>query len=328
MTHDHERSVSELRRESERTRAELTQTVETLKTKITDTASDIRHKASPEYIKAEVSDYVAEKGRHWMDNLKQQAMDNPMQTMAAAAAVAVPALKLARAVPMPLWLIGVGFALASPRARNAIAGSLPLGEIDRTVSEAREQARSSLRTVQDQAQGAMAETRDAAFAKASDLREATSQMVDDVKDRAAGYADAVRDKVSATADMAQETLRTSQQKAAETFASTRRSAESMVRDAGSIVRDNAAVVGGIGLAIGALIAAALPSTAVERQTMGDASDALREKAVDEVKSAASDTAAKVGERVTETFDQAAQKLKTVTEEAVTTAFEPSTTHHH
>jgi ElaB/YqjD/DUF883 family membrane-anchored ribosome-binding protein len=321
MTHNHERTVAELRRESERTRAELSQTIEALKTKITDTASDIRQKASPESIKAEVSDYVAEKGRHWMDNLKQQAMDNPIQTMAAAAAVAVPALKLARAVPIPLWLIGVGFALASPRARNAIAGSLPLGEIDRTVAETREQARSGLQRVQDQAQGAMAETRDKAFAKAADLREATSQLVDDVKDRATGYCDAVRETISATADMAHETLRTSQQKATETIASTRRSAESMVRD-------NSAVVGGIGLAIGALIAAALPSTAVERQTMGDASDVLRQKAVDEMKSAAAGTAEKVGERVTETFDQVAQKLKTVTEEAVTTAFEPSTTHHH
>jgi ElaB/YqjD/DUF883 family membrane-anchored ribosome-binding protein len=251
-----------------------------------------------------------------------------MLSMAAVAAVAVPALKLARAVPLPLWLIGAGFALASPRARNAIAGSLPLGEIDRTVAATREQARSGLQTVQGRAQGAMAETRDAAAAKASDLREATSQMVDDVKDRAAGYADAVRDKVSATADMAQETLRTSQQKAAETLAATRQSAEAMARDAGSMVRDNAAVIGGIGLAIGALIAAALPSTAVERQTMGDASDALRDRAVDEVKSAASDTAEKVSDRVTETLDQAAKKLKTVTEKAVTTAFEPSTTDHH
>ena len=99
MVHNHSQSVADLRRESERTRAELSQTVETLKTKITDTAADIRHKVSPENIKAEVSDYVAEKGRHWLDNLKQQAMDNPMQTLAAGTAIAVPAFKMIRSVP-------------------------------------------------------------------------------------------------------------------------------------------------------------------------------------------------------------------------------------
>jgi hypothetical protein len=64
MTQNSSRSVAELRRESERTRAELTNTVETLRDKITDTAEDIRQKVSPAHIKAEVSDYVTEKGRH------------------------------------------------------------------------------------------------------------------------------------------------------------------------------------------------------------------------------------------------------------------------
>ena len=79
MTQNPSRSVAELRRESERTRAELSNTVETLRYKITDTAEDIRQKVSPEHIKAEVSDYVAGKGRHWLDTLKQQATENPMR---------------------------------------------------------------------------------------------------------------------------------------------------------------------------------------------------------------------------------------------------------
>src|SRR5262245_47812794 len=106
MTENSSRSVAELRRESERTRAELTNTVETLRYKITDTAEDIRQKVSPAHIKAEVSDYVAEKGRHWFDTLKQQAMDNPMQALAAGTAVAVPAFKIVRSVPLPLLMIG------------------------------------------------------------------------------------------------------------------------------------------------------------------------------------------------------------------------------
>ncbi|MEZ5763720.1 MAG: DUF3618 domain-containing protein [Xanthobacteraceae bacterium] len=94
-------SVSELRRQSERTRSELTRTVEQLKGSISSTADDIRQKVSPENIKAEVKDYVADKSRSWFDGLKQQATDNPMQALAAGAAVGIPLLRMVRGVPLP-----------------------------------------------------------------------------------------------------------------------------------------------------------------------------------------------------------------------------------
>ena len=43
---------------TEQTRAGLTDTVEQLKTSVAETASDIRHRISPEAIKAEVSGYI------------------------------------------------------------------------------------------------------------------------------------------------------------------------------------------------------------------------------------------------------------------------------
>src|SRR6478736_1817252 len=88
------RSVEELRRESEQSRAQLSATVDQLKERITDTAEDIRYKVSPEGIKSEVSDFVSRKTQGWLEALKQQAMENPMQAIAAGTAVAVPALRM------------------------------------------------------------------------------------------------------------------------------------------------------------------------------------------------------------------------------------------
>ena len=115
------RSVEELRRESEQSRAQLSATVDQLKERITDTAEDIRYKVSPEGIKSEVSDFVSRKTQGWLDALKQQAMENPMQAIAAGTAVAVPALRLARGFPLPLLMIGAGLALSSKIVRTRAA---------------------------------------------------------------------------------------------------------------------------------------------------------------------------------------------------------------
>ena len=77
------RSVEELRRESERSRAELAATVDRLKDRLSDTAEDIRYKVSPQHIRSEVSGYMSQKAQNWLDALKQQVRDNPMQAIAA-----------------------------------------------------------------------------------------------------------------------------------------------------------------------------------------------------------------------------------------------------
>ena len=106
------RSVEELRRDSEQSRAELAATVDRLKEQIADTAEDIRYTVSPEHITAEVTGFISHKTHGWLDTLKQQAMDNPMQAVAAGTAIAVPVLRLARGFPLPLLMIGAGLALS------------------------------------------------------------------------------------------------------------------------------------------------------------------------------------------------------------------------
>jgi ElaB/YqjD/DUF883 family membrane-anchored ribosome-binding protein len=94
-------SLQELGRETEQTRAGLTQTVDQLKTTVSKTASDLRHRISPEAIKAEVSDYVRSRGQQIIEDVTAAAHRNPMQAVAVGASVAYPLLRLARAIPLP-----------------------------------------------------------------------------------------------------------------------------------------------------------------------------------------------------------------------------------
>ncbi len=125
------RSVEELKRESERSRLALSATTDRLKEQLSQTAADLRRTVSPEHIKSEVSDYITDKTQGWLCALKRQAMENPMQAIAAGTAVAVPMLRLARAFPLPLLMMGAGLALTSKPVRTRAAGgrraTAPLG---------------------------------------------------------------------------------------------------------------------------------------------------------------------------------------------------------
>src|SRR5437868_8637082 len=138
------RSVEELRLESERSRAQLAATVERLKEQITDTAEGLRYKVSPQGIKSEVSEFVSRKTHSWLDALKQQALENPMQAIAAGTAVAVPALRLARGFPLPLLMIGAGLALTSKtvRTRAEEAATPAIEKAKEIAGEAAERVRS------------------------------------------------------------------------------------------------------------------------------------------------------------------------------------------
>src|SRR5258705_8055488 len=145
------RSVEELRRESERSRAELAATVDQLKERITDTAEDIRYKVSPQHVKSEVSDFIGKKAQSWFDALKQQAMEHPMQAIAAGTAVGVPVLRLARGFPLPLLMIGAGLALTSKTLRDqaAEAAAPAVDKASEMMNDAAERAQSFRSDIMD-----------------------------------------------------------------------------------------------------------------------------------------------------------------------------------
>src|SRR5260370_620933 len=187
------RSVEELRRESERSRAELAETVGLLRERISDTAEDIRKKVSPQHIKSEASDFISHKTQSWVDALKQQAMEHPMQVIAAGTAVALPVLRLARGFPLPLLMIGAGLALTSKtvRDRAAEAAAPAMDKAREKMDDTAERAQSLRGDVKD----AVSSARSQATGMANDAQDTAAGVAGDGRNRAAQAADTVPDKV-------------------------------------------------------------------------------------------------------------------------------------
>src|SRR6476660_675684 len=113
------RSLQQIKRETEQTRAGLTDTVDQLKTSVAETASDIRRRISPDAIKAEVSGYIKSRGEQLWNDVTTAARNNPMQAVAVGASVAYPLLRLARAIPVPILMVGAGLFLAGSKTGQA-----------------------------------------------------------------------------------------------------------------------------------------------------------------------------------------------------------------
>ncbi|MGX4803077.1 DUF3618 domain-containing protein [Bradyrhizobium guangdongense] len=315
------RSVEELRRESERTRAELATTVSLLKEQISDTADDIRHKVSPRHIKSEVTEYVSQKTQSWVDGLKQQIMDNPMRAVAAGAAVGFPLLRLVRGTPLPLLMIGAGLALTSKTVRDRAAdvtgpvmdkAEQMLGDVTEVARAMHGEARETLSSAQSRAAGSAADAQDKAAGLASDLRASAAQAANFASEKLKSSMDAAKDAAANAPEQARQTI-----------------------------GDNAALIGGVGIAIGAIIAAALPETKAEAKVMGGASDGMRQaaaaaaqsgfEAVKNATTSAADAAtqkvaeADLGSHASRMTQNMADTLKEAAEDVVKAAFSPSQT---
>jgi len=335
------RSVEELRRDSEQSRAQLAATVDRLKEQIADTAADIRYKVSPENIKAEVGGFISHQTRGWMDVLKQQAMDNPMQAIAVGTAIAVPALRLARGFPLPILMIGAGLALSSKTVRDRAAEAAAPGieKAREVIDEATERAQSlgdgmrkAMSHEERQAAGMAGEARESA----GGMADAASGMAGDLRGRATQAADAVVNKVRSGMDAASEMAKERMERVRSTATN---AASAAPVTASKVIRDNAALIGCLGVAIGAIVAASLPSTRAEASVIGNASDRVKraagsaaqsgfDAAKDTVLSAA-DAAAKsvseadLGGHASRITEDVTERLKEVADDVVTTAFDPS-----
>jgi hypothetical protein len=320
------RSVEELRGESERNRAQLAATVDQLREQITDTADDIRYKVSPQHIKSEVSDFISQKTQGWVDALKQQAMENPMQAIAAGTAVAVPVLRLARGFPLPLLMIGAGLAPSSKTVRDRAAEA---------AAPAREKAKEMMGDAADGAQSLRADVRDAV----SSARSRATSMASDAQDAAAGLADDLRNRAAQTASTVTDKLRTGMDAASGMAKETMERATATPERARQVIGDNAALIGGLGIAIGAILAASLPATRAEATVMGGASDGVKRAAGEAAQSgfeAAKDAAVSMADAAAKSVADAdlgghasrmtqnmTGTLKEVADDVVTAAFNPS-----
>ena len=182
------RSLQEIRRETERTRAGLTDTVDDLRSTIADTATEIRDRLRPDAIKAEVSGYIRSRGEELLHNITESARRNPMQAVAVGASVAYPLMRIARAIPLPILMIGAGL---------FFAGSKTGRDLTQKASDMAED-------VTDEARRRVHDLGDQVSQAASDAKEYTADAVNRARDALGGGAEQLRAAGVETAAAVQE----------------------------------------------------------------------------------------------------------------------------
>jgi ElaB/YqjD/DUF883 family membrane-anchored ribosome-binding protein len=349
MTQSDARSLQAIKRETEQTRANLTETVEQLRSTVSETANDLRERIRPDAIKAEVSQYVRSRGEQFLDDLTTAARENPMQAVAVGASVAYPLLRVARAIPVPILMIGAGLFFAGSKTGQSLSHRLTDAAADRAsagrefasehidrlnqaVSDGTDRLSNAAEKLQDKADRLGASVADRAAEIRDQGTQAVSSAVANVQDVASSAAEAGRRTMDATKDASLQAARR-----------VRETASDLQERVGSslyqTIEQNPLLVAGAGLLVGALIASALPRSNLEVSMIGEAGNAVKRGA---------DAAAARGIRdakdaVSGTYDEAArqakaeglapegvdasardigQRLKRVAEAAVTTAFEP------
>jgi hypothetical protein len=308
------RSLQQIKRETEQTRAVLTNTVEQLKTSVAETASDIRNRISPDAIKAEVSDYIRSRGEQLMNDVTSAARRNPMQAVAVGASIAYPLLKIARAIPFPVMMVGAGLFLAgsktgqaaTQRASDMVADlsdemvhrAHDFGDqLQDTASSAKNYASEQYDRISSAVAGGSSQVKEAANATGATIGFNSEKIKDTavsagaaLSDRANSFKDEGLRVVSSTASTVQDI--------ASGATAAARSAASAVADTGldaartigakaseasdragktifQTIEQNPLLVAGVGLLVGGLIASALPRSEFEDDLVGDTSSAAK-----------------------------------------------------
>jgi ElaB/YqjD/DUF883 family membrane-anchored ribosome-binding protein len=337
MDRANEKSLTDLKREVERSRGELAETVDQLRSRVSDTVTDFRERASPDSMKAEISDYF----RTRADALMERARENPLQTAAIGIGVGYPLLKVARSIPAPILMVGAGLYLLGTSsgqkfadtvskkvtaAADGVSDSFGAGVdvANRKVHDTQDFAASSLAAARDTlASGAERATQQAAAfgSSLSELKESAANLAGsasdgaaDLKQRAVGALGATSDAMSASAARTGSIVRDRASDAAEfgTNAGLKlrdqavETSHKVSSGMSDIIQRNPLLFGGLGLTVGMLIASALPKSEIEKNVMGEASadvqkraNALASKQFDNVKGLASEAIADIADHVSQ-----------------------------
>jgi hypothetical protein len=310
------RSLQQIKRETEQTRAGLTDTVEQLKTSVAETASDIRHRISPEAIKAEVSGYIKSRGEQLLNDVTSAARRNPMHAVAVGASVAYPLLRLARAIPLPVLMVGAGLFFAGSKTGQAtsqkasdVAADVPgavarrpreMGGMQETASAARTSApeqfdrvspavadgTNQMMGVADAAEAAVASNSQKIADDAGSVGAIISERADSLKDDGVGLAGSAAATVQNIATGATAAARSAANTVADSGMDAARTTRNKASDASDragktifqTIEQNPLLVAGVGLLVGGLIASALPRFDFEDDLVGGASTAAKRRA--------------------------------------------------
>jgi hypothetical protein len=277
------RSLQQIKRETEQTRAGLTDTVEQLRTSVADTASDIRQRISPEHIKAEVSGYIRSRGEQLLDDVTAAARRNPMQAVAIGASVAYPLLRMARAIPLPVLMVGAGLFFAGSKTGQA----------------ASQKAMDMASDLSDEVQRRAHDARDQVGESAAAAKAFASNNLDRLRDTVSGGTDQVSqaaDQVNAAANRVGATLASGSDRLKDKAASLGASAADQAND----IKDR--TIRAVGSAASSLQDIASDATSSARRAAGSAADAGLD-AVKTARDTASDVSGRAGKTFLETIEQ-------------------------
>ena len=283
MTQTDTRSLQQIKRETEQTRAGLTDTVEQLRTSVADTASDIRQRISPQHIKAEVSDYIRSRGEQLLDDVTAAARRNPMQAVAIGASVAYPLLRMARAIPLPVLMVGAGLFFAGSKTGQA----------------ASQKAMGMASDLSDEVQRRAHDVRDQVGESAAAAKAFASDNLDRLRDTVSGGTERVSqaaNQVNETANRVGTTLASSTDSLKDKAASLGASAADQATD----LKDR--TIRAAGAAASSLQDIASDATSSARRAASTAADAGL-NAVKMARDTASDLTGRAGKTFLETIEQ-------------------------
>jgi hypothetical protein len=242
-----------------------------------------------------------------------------MQAVAVGASVAYPLLRLARAIPLPVLMVGAGLFFAGSKSGQSavqkasnIASDLSDDVLRRghdlsdqvgasvatardAVTDAADKAGEVISTGADRLRTSAGSAGAALNAQTDAMRDSTASLADsisakgrDLKWSVVNLADAASERVRGIASdssaTAQSALASGRDTALETARDLRDRASAASDRAGKSVfetiEQNPLLVAGVGLILGGLIASALPRSDLEDNLVGEASEAAKTKARD------------------------------------------------
>jgi hypothetical protein len=302
-----ERSLRDLRIEAERNRADFTETVSELRSRVSDSVTEIRDRLSPDAIKSEAADYVRSRG----EMLLEKARENPLQAAAIGAGLAYPLLGIVRSIPAPVLMIGAGlFLLGSGAGQKASRKAAKIAnDLSDQIAAGSDVARGALHDAQDQVVGGIASAKDAAAAGLDAVAKRTTAggaALAEGADRLRGKAVNLSETVSTGLSNLRQTARTAPGAMREGLASASaviQNSATKASDIGSdaagklydhplevslqsatalkrVIQQNPLLIGSLGVAIGAIVASALPRSDMETAAIGGASAELKKRVND------------------------------------------------
>jgi hypothetical protein len=252
-----ESELNRLEQDAQKSRADLAETVDELRSRVSGTADDLRHRVSPEGLKENFRGYIGRTQQEFVENMKQKATENPLAAVAVGAGLAYMGWRIVRTIPAPLLLLGGGLALLKSGGRGNGAGSttaLGYGHLgDHDTAEGGKRVASGVETVRARVGEAAASAGETARRMASTAASAVSDVASSAYQTGVGAAVYAGDQA----------------------AEARRKSQDILIDT---LERHPLLVGGVSIAVGALIGASLPMTETEQRLLGEKSDELKEQA--------------------------------------------------